>query len=346
MTFGRLSRVDALDTADLLDRLPAPVLLADANGRVERWNPAATATFGGRDLAGALIVDLLPGEPSRAEAAQSWHTTLTRRDAGQAVEVVVSTTAAAGGRRLFVLHNISHHRELNRLRERLLQNLAHELRGHVTVIHNVLEVIDEQANTLTTDELRAWAAKGRSATMRLRSLVGGLLSAGAMQSGRFVVTPRPVPLPDLVREAVHEVAPMLEQRGQIVLCDGLNLDLVVAADGDHVTRVLVNLLSNAAKYSPDGVAIRVAAGRRGGCAWLQVQDSGPGIAAEQQRELFTRFFRARPDGQTPGVGLGLAIAKSIIDAHGGTVTVESAPGEGTCVEVTLPLAEPWRRAGR
>jgi signal transduction histidine kinase len=172
---------------------------------------------------------------------------------------------------------------------------------------------------------------------RLPHLIESLLSAGSIQSGRFQVGPRAAWLSSIVDEAALAAIPLIEARGQRLDKDLPLDDLRVMADPRYVRQLLWNLLSNASKYSSDGDLIRLRAAAREDHVRVTVEDHGQGIPIEQQRGLFERFYRAQSGAQTEGIGLGLAIAKAIVDAHGGRIGVESAPGEGTSVWFTLPI---------
>jgi signal transduction histidine kinase len=110
----------------------------------------------------------------------------------------------------------------------------------------------------------------------------------------------------------------------------------VRGDGERLRQVLANLIENAVKYSPAGEPVEVRVAREDGMVHLSVSDRGPGIAADDQRLIFEKFGRVT-GGSKPGTGLGLFIARSITEAHGGTLTVSSAPGRGATFTVTLPV---------
>jgi signal transduction histidine kinase len=169
----------------------------------------------------------------------------------------------------------------------------------------------------------------------MRALMEDLLSAGSIQSGHFVVAPRKVDLGDVVTDALEIVRPPIEGRGQRVEIDVPKDAAPVMADKRYARQVLSNLLVNASKYSPERSLIRVVARSMANMVRISVEDEGPGIAPEQQVGLFERFYRVRSDNDAPGVGLGLAIAKGIVEAHGGSIGIDSAPGNGTCVWFTL-----------
>lgn len=166
-----------------------------------------------------------------------------------------------------------------------------------------------------------------------------LLSAGSIQAGRFRVVPRPTSLRAIVDDALEEIDLTLKERDQRPLVE-IRADIdTVLADHRYIRQVLSNLLTNASKYGPQGGTIRVSAEAIDDGARVAVADEGPGIPAEQQRGLFERYYRLRPGGaDEPGIGLGLAIAKGIVEAHGGRIGVDSGPGAGTLVWFTLRAA--------
>jgi signal transduction histidine kinase len=171
----------------------------------------------------------------------------------------------------------------------------------------------------------------------MRMLMEDLLSAGSIQSGHFVVAPRRVELEGIVVDALDVVSPSIEGRSQRVQFELPEDAVQVMADTRYARQVLTNLLANASKYSPEQSLIRVVAVPNATMVRISVIDQGPGIPPEQQAGLFERFYRIRSDIDTPGVGLGLAIAKGIVEAHGGNIGIDSEVGSGTSVWFTLPL---------
>jgi two-component system phosphate regulon sensor histidine kinase PhoR len=323
--------------------LRQPVLAVGDDGRVLAGNAAAQALFGAtRRLAGLPVAAVLPflAEPPGTESdGTTWQGAVTDA-AGETVHLDVTRTALLPGRLpvrdIYLLNDVSQHAELNRLREQLLYSVAHELRGPLNVLENALDVLESNYAELSADAFGRLIGSARRTAARLHALMEDLLSAGSIQSGRFTVQPRPLPVRSLIDDATEAVAALLAERGQRLVCEIDGEDVIVAADARYATQVLVNLLQNAAKYSPDGSTIRLAVAAENGVARVSVSDSGPGIPPEQQVGLFERYYRVRARGEEPGTGLGLAIAKGIVEAHGGGIGVESAPGRGTCVWFTLP----------
>jgi signal transduction histidine kinase len=228
-----------------------------------------------------------------------------------------------------------HHLALNRLREELLYSVAHELRAPLAVLENALDILAEGYADLPADEFAKLMGSAQRTAGRLRTLMEDLLSAGSIQAGHFRVELRPVELREIVSEAVDGVQPTLSERGQRLETD-LPDGIVVKADRRYARQVLANLIGNASRYGPPGSAIRVRAENASGQVRVAVDDTGPGIPKEEQSRLFERFYRSRAEG--PGIGLGLAIAKGIVEAHGGRIGVDSEPGAGTSVWFTLPAA--------
>jgi signal transduction histidine kinase len=175
---------------------------------------------------------------------------------------------------------------------------------------------------------------------RLLELINDLLDIARLEAGKLELKRMPLDLEGLIQEVSGALRPQIEGKGQ-----HLHLDLaaslpVVTGDPERLTQILLNLISNALKYTPQGGSITVVtrAARAGVC--IAVQDTGIGLSSEEQQQLFTRFFRAQHPlaREAGGTGLGLAIARALVELHGGTLTVVSAPGQGSTFNVTLPVA--------
>ncbi|HZO28569.1 MAG TPA: ATP-binding protein [Chloroflexota bacterium] len=327
----------------LFSALREPVLTTSAEGRITSFNPAARELLGDPIfLYGRPLDQILPFVDVSAEEGDGsrWHGRITTPE-GVARDVEVVRTRAASETfpltDIYVIHDVTEHVELGRMREQLLYSVAHEVRGPIGVLDNVLDILAHEGEELAAGEQRQLARSARSTVARLHNVIESLLSAGSIQSGRFEVHPEPTWLSQIIDEAVQAAMPPIEARNQRVEQLVPPDDLRVMADGRYVCQLLWNLLSNASKYGPDGDLIRLRAEAIEGHVRVTIEDHGPGIPIEQQHGLFGRFYRTQSGAQTEGIGLGLAIAKAIVDAHGGTIGVDSAPGEGTRVWFTLPL---------
>jgi len=328
----------------LFEVLRTPIVTTSMSGRVTSFNAAAIALLGSpARLYGRNIRDLLPFVPEPSDASATADTLGRLADAtGRTVDLEVSRSVQGGdddqGYAVYVVHDISRHAEVNRLREQLLYSVAHELRGPLMVLDNALEILDTEYPQLSAEEFGQVLGTARRTSRRMRTLMEDLLSAGSIQSGHFVAAPRRCELLTIINEALEVFAPAIDGRGQHVELDLPKRVPEVMADRRYARHVLSNLLANASKYSPEQSIIRIEVRTLPKMVRISVVDQGPGIPAEQQSGLFERFYRVRADTDAPGVGLGLAIAKGIVEAHGGTIGIDSELGSGTSVWFTLPLA--------
>ena len=328
---------------ELFAALRTPIVTTSMSGRVTGFNTAAIALFGSpARLYGRNIADVLPFAPGPRDVTTSEAQGRMADATGRTVDLEVSRTVLSEdedhGYAVYVVHDISRHAEVNRLREQLLYSVAHELRGPLMVLDNALEILDTEYPRLTTDEFNQVMGTARRTARRMRTLMEDLLSAGSIQSGHFVVAPRKTELEAIIADALEIVSPAIDGRGQRVDQELAEAELSVLADKRYARQVLTNLLVNASKYSPEQSVIRVVALPNANMVRISVVDQGPGIPHEQQAGLFERFYRVRSNTDAPGVGLGLAIAKGIVEAHGGSIGINSELGSGTSVWFTLPRA--------
>jgi PAS domain S-box-containing protein len=227
----------------------------------------------------------------------------------------------------------------NRTRAEVLATIAHDLRnplGSVLLNANLL------AHTLPASEGRARRraeAIARAATSASR-IIDDLMAVAAIESGKLSVTQERVDARTIVFEAVETLEPIGAERSIRLLPELRSEPGEVLADREQIARVLSNLLGNALKFSPEESTIRVLAEASGSSVRFTVADEGPGIAPDLAARIFDRGFQVRRAGG--GLGLGLAIAKGIVQAHGGAIGVESEPGKGARFWFTLPGAPPAR----
>jgi signal transduction histidine kinase len=212
---------------------------------------------------------------------------------------------------------------------------AHELKNALGGVGVALAHCEQRLSSgagVNADDL----SLARAELRRLAGMVDDLLDGTRLDLGMIDVMPQPVDVAALVREAV---AVFRELHGRPVAVD-LPASLPAVADGNRVRSVLVNYLENAAKYALPPASITVRAGAapgRPGWLRLEVTDTGPGIAPDDQARLFQRFFRAPTAARrVSGLGLGLFFCRSVADAHGGAVGVDSAPGAGATFWLHLP----------
>ena len=228
-------------------------------------------------------------------------------------------------------------READRLKDEFVALISHDLRTPLTSITGYVELALEDD---LSDEVRGFLDVVARNAERLLGLVNDLLFVARLQAGEMSLERADVDLADVVRDAVHALEPRAATKRITLTC---TVDSVPAlrADGGRVLQVLDNLVSNAVKFTPEGGSVHVSVVRGSGCVAIEVTDSGIGIAPEDQRRLFERFYRAEDavERQVPGTGLGLYISRAIAEAHEGRLTVRSELGRGSTFRLELPLAQ-------
>jgi PAS domain S-box-containing protein len=228
--------------------------------------------------------------------------------------------------------------DVDRIKDELLATVSHELRTPLTSILGYLELVLDDAATLTEDQARHLEVIGRNAE-RLLALVSDLLFVAHVQAGNIEIEHDLVPLADVVDHSVLAAQPLAARR-DIDLTLRSSAGVAVLGDAHRLGQVVDNLLSNAVKFTPAGGAVTVRLSTEYGRAVIEVADTGPGMSTDDLDALFVRFFRteAAKKSAVPGTGLGLSIVKAIVEAHGGEIAVDTAEGEGTAFRVVLPLA--------
>ena len=220
--------------------------------------------------------------------------------------------------------------------DELIAILAHDLRNHLAPISGRLQLMQRWAARERQETALAHIAELGRGIDRLRHLVTDLLDSTRLEHGLFALERRPTDLVSLARDVATVIAGT-SKRIDVVACEP---ELSAFADPDRVRQCLENLLANAIKYSPDALPITVEVRREprddGDWGLISVIDRGPGVPRELQDRLFERF--ATGPG-SPGIGLGLYLARRVAEAHGGSLSLESAPGTGTCFTVALPIVE-------
>jgi signal transduction histidine kinase len=234
-------------------------------------------------------------------------------------------------------------KKLDQLKSQFMANVTHELKTPLVAIKGYNESILEGRFGPLTPKQRDGLAIAVRNVGRLEKLILELLEFEKIESGAYSPIPSDFDLIPLIHLVLSNFQPQIDEK-HLGLQIRLPKALVIRADYESIRRVLLNLLSNAVKFSNDGAAfgVDVKISEDSGLALITVWDQGPGIPAEAQKYLFSRFWQA--DGSSRrrhgGTGLGLAIVKGILDAHGSMVRAFSKPASGTRIEFELPLAEP------
>ncbi len=226
------------------------------------------------------------------------------------------------------------------VRRDLIANIAHDLATPLTAIQGFSEALADDMIPDTVARQETAQRIGRE-VQRLRRLVGEMQHMSSLELGHARLDLAPLDLHSLVDETLAVLAPECEQMNIALRNEILPSMPPVLADSDRVTQVLLNLLDNARRHTPEGGTIRVGATPKETSLHIWISDTGRGIGPADLPHIFERFYRADRSrtGTTGGSGLGLSIVKAIITAHGGVIWAQSTPGQGTCITFTLPLAQ-------
>jgi signal transduction histidine kinase len=339
---ARAGDADLLGSA--LHDMADGVALLDASGRVCFANSALAAAWGERSAAliGRFLSDFVhaPGDLALSELladvqrGRAWRGELRgtgRLQAGAVWEVVISTRS---GGLVATFRDCTARHALEQLRADFLSMITHDIKAPLTVILGYTEMLTD-AEGRSADIPADILGHIRESGEKIHALVNNFLDMSRIESGRLVLDRRPVDLSEVVAHAIDQHAWSARRRGLDLSLDA-KPPLSVVADEAQMERVITNLIGNAIKYTPEGGTIRVTTARRNGNVAVAVRDTGRGIPADELPHLFEKYRRVREKHRTEGTGLGLFIAKTIVEAHGGEIEVESAPGAGSTFTLLLP----------
>lgn len=238
-----------------------------------------------------------------------------------------------------VLADVTNLRRLDEMKSGLLSVVSHELKTPLTSIRMAAHLLlEERVGPLTSKQTELLMA-ARDDADRLQKIIEDLLDMGRLESGRVALDLRAEPVERLVSDAVTPLEPSFHDRGIELQMDIPADTPPVLADPARIDHVFSNLLTNSLKYTPPGGQVRVVAQTQDQLVQFVVEDSGIGIPSEYLGRIFERFFRVPRNDQPAGAGLGLAIAKEIVEAHGGTIAVQSQQGQGSRFSFTLRRAD-------
>ncbi|WP_411903295.1 ATP-binding protein [Methylorubrum thiocyanatum] len=343
----------------LLANIPDPVILVDRRVVVIEANPAARRLLPGLKLRHPLSFslrapDVLDGIEEVLRTGSAVRTEYaTRVPTERAFEVQIGALpipdAPGGGEANVVLflRDLTEARRLEAMRVDFVANASHELRTPLAALLGFIETLQGPAK----EDARAreqFLGIMRTQAQRMTGLIDDLLSLSRIELHEHVVPTRIVDLGRIARQMVEMQAPLARERGVALTVERPDIPLPVLGDRDELLRVVENLVENAVKYGNSGGVVVVSLHRiegaagRGAQIELRVRDEGPGIAAEHIPRLTERFYRVdtASSRQQGGTGLGLAIVKHTLNRHRGKLIIESEPGHGTTVRVSLPEHRP------
>ncbi len=329
-----------LDT--ILREIEDAVIVTDADFRLLLVNNAARASFNLTDAAlGQLLADVIPMQAvtdlfdQRKLRSQAWRADIVLSD-GRTLQGQLSVLSGIGYGA--VLHDITQLKELDKIKSEFVSIVSHDLRTPLTAIRGYVELLPRVGPL--NDQQRDFVARVEYSMTNIVSLISDLLDIGRVEAG-VDWEMKPLALDAIVREAIEELQSAAATTHHQLTAQLTPLPSVLG-NARRLRQVVNNLVSNALKYTPDGGQISVTARADGEFLFVQVRDTGIGIALDDQRHIFDKFYRVRSEAteRINGSGLGLSIVKAIVEKHNGRVWVESEPGHGSTFTVVLPKYQP------
>ena len=358
----------------LVEAMPLPMLVIDTELQITHCNTQAGRLFEATSpLVGQQLAQLLNdaamtrliqssiqtgqgqcGEFERVSTGGAWKVQVTplehrRMPSGRGRKAAATPAKPEYQYFSVVIEDLSELRRLERMRRDFVANISHELRTPLASVSLLAETLEDVIET-DPEQAQVFVGKIETEVQYLNGLVAELLELARIESGHILMNIEPVEAELLVREVMARMLPQA-QRHRVSLHTAIEQgQTLVAADSKQIARVLVNLVHNAIKFTPSGGHITLGTRREpdGGMQRFFVRDTGVGIAPEDLGRVFERFYkvsqsRARANFIGPGgggSGLGLAIARHVIEAHGGRISATSEPGQGSTFFFTLPLSPP------
>ena len=337
--------------ARVLEHVDDGVFLVDDAGLIQHWNPAAHAITG-------LSPDEVLGRPAE-EALPGWETlgalapvatapgpgshearTLPLEIGGRELWLSISGVRFGDGV-VYAFRNVTEERALDELKGEFVATVSHELRTPLAAIYGSAQTLLRADLELDDENRKRLLYVIAQESERLTRIAGDILLANTLDSGRLLLTTERVDLGPLARGVVDQMRACFAQRDDISIeLSGGGLLASVAGDADKLRQVLINLIDNAVKYSPDGGRVEVEIEARERRVRVAVRDEGIGIQTGEQQRIFGKFYRVDPQQSSGvgGTGLGLYICRELVRRMQGRIWVVSREGEGSTFFVDLPLA--------
>ncbi len=354
--FRRSGRAELFRTQNaarlVFDNLPDAVAVIDLNGKVDLSTEPARRIFGFspdvriQDLSLTWAVGLwrdviISGRPEELKGQSSSIQHFIEGEEHffqpRAIPILDAGRQLTGV--ILILRDITQKQQQEDLKRGVLSTVSHQLKTPLTSIRMAVHLLLEEKVGALTEKQAELLIAAREDSDRLNHILEDLLDISRIESGRIRMEYRPLPPATLIQEALASFQIEARDRGidfRTDLPEGLP---EVRADASRIRHVLGNLLSNAFRYTPPGGTVILAAKSEDNAVRFSVSDTGRGIPSQYLPRIFEQFFRVPEQGKETGAGLGLAIVKEIVEAHGGSVRVESREGEGSAFSFTLKKAD-------
>ena len=328
------------------------VVAFSRDGSVIQSNPAAedmlgrAIPIGGSENYDTLFSDIAPLQGVLAVEPPGYLDG-TRTVNGRSLELLLTPfdQERLGGV-LVVIHDVTEQHKTEEMRREFVANVSHELRTPLTNIRSYAETLVDNAGELPPDTEKNFLGVILNESDRMTHIVQDLLTLSRFDSGRSELKLAPFAFGQAVQDVYDAILMEAQRHGHTVTLDMPDGLPEIVGDRERILQVMMNVVSNSIKYTPDGGQIRISAGQWPGKVWMEVADNGIGIPKEDRGRIFERFYRVDKarSRESGGTGLGLSIAKEIVYRHEGTIELLDRPGPGLTVRIVLLVEGP--RHGR
>ena len=327
------------------------IVAVDRDERIVLWNSAAERITGvpSEEALGRTVSEVLQRELRTESGAGAGDRLVPIRRGDNEVwlsltEAVMRDPAGETAGRIFAFRDISAERVVEQMRSDFVSTVSHELRAPLTSIYGFAATLLRDDVQFEEEERNVFLTYIESEAQRLTTIVDKLLSVARLDAGDLQLELAPVDVRSLVSEVVDHAREDDGVNGHEFVLDLPESPLPARTDSEKLRQVLLNLVDNAVRFSPDGGTVTIGALRRGETIILSVADQGVGIPDNEQERIFSKFYRVG-DAQTGGTGVGLFIAQGLVSALGGRITVRSSEGQGSSFVVELPARDAERGEG-
>jgi DNA-binding response OmpR family regulator/nitrogen-specific signal transduction histidine kinase len=242
-----------------------------------------------------------------------------------------------------ILHAKEDAERTSKFKDQFLSTMSHELRTPLNAVLGFSDLLSEERYGPLNERQQRYVAHIHTGGKHLLRLINDILDLSKIEAGHLQLAIESVSITTSLAEVLDALRPLADKKSQSLVQHAAP-DLSVRADATRFKQIVMNLLGNAIKFTPEGGKIELAAQELGEFVRVEVRDSGPGIPPGEQQRIFDAFYRLRqPDKAPEGTGLGLAITRRLVELHGGQLGLESQPGSGSCFYFTLPVAPTARR---
>jgi two-component system phosphate regulon sensor histidine kinase PhoR len=326
----------------ILDNIADGVIMTDADGKIQLANKAIENIFrvkNERLVDKPLIEVLRDHEISELlkECLETGQEQVAQFESDMYKRFLRVMTVPISKSVLFLIQDLTEVRDLQTMRRELIGNISHDFRTPLAGIKAMVETLQDSAID-DTEAAKDFLSRIDNEVDRLTQMVAELTELSRIETGRSELNREPSNLNSLVEEAIQQLQPQIERKNLSIIKQ-LATDLpTVAVDKERIRQVIVNLLHNAVKFTGEGGRITVTTSSDKGLVTVGISDTGIGIAADDLPHIFERFYMADRSRAGGGTGMGLAIAKHVIEVHNGNIEVKSTEGEGATFSFSLPVS--------